>query len=260
MNDVSLRWLGTAGFLIEHHGNRLLIDPFLSRPAGADPVINLSTRDFQDVSLIMISHGHFDHSMDAGEIALENASAVYAPSISCRHYKRQGVTPSRLFELETSETIEWFDGKISVIPSRHIRFDGLMILSTLWRSLSGGIFWRLLSLILRFPIGGNYDFLIELGDHRILYSGSGGSLLDSCKKTEPTCLLLPFAGRSKILEYYLPLFEEYRPKSVILHHFDCFFPHFAVSYPAQRFKEALNQRYPDITVIIPRADQPSVLK
>lgn len=59
-----LTWLGHACWLLQIHGARLLIDPFLDdSPAAPRKAAQV------DADYILVSHGHFDHVADAAAIA-----------------------------------------------------------------------------------------------------------------------------------------------------------------------------------------------
>jgi len=65
---VILHWLGHAGFLLEWHGNRLLLDPHLSarvtvspRLLEMPPGLPRGAADLPPVDAALISHAHFDH-------------------------------------------------------------------------------------------------------------------------------------------------------------------------------------------------------
>ena len=66
---MELIWFGTAGFRIATGKHTILIDPYLSRNEKALPRQSLKPSDIQDVDLIFISHGHFDHIYDVPLIA-----------------------------------------------------------------------------------------------------------------------------------------------------------------------------------------------
>lgn len=71
---TQITWLGHGSWLIEADGHRLLLDPFLKD----NPSATASPSDFQDVSHILISHGHFDHVADAAEIANASGATLIA--------------------------------------------------------------------------------------------------------------------------------------------------------------------------------------
>jgi L-ascorbate metabolism protein UlaG (beta-lactamase superfamily) len=88
-NDVKLTWLGHATFLLESPGGkRILIDPFLSgNPSCPDHL-----KDPGDVDLLLVSHGHDDHSGDAVELAKSKRPAAVVGMVElCGFLESKGV-------------------------------------------------------------------------------------------------------------------------------------------------------------------------
>jgi len=252
---ITLKWLGTAGFHMKVGGREILLDPFLSRPAGASPAIKARPADFSGVSLILISHGHFDHAMDAAGLARTSGAQVYAPRQTCRILERRGVDPADLFPNEETSAFECNGVKIRIIPSRHINFDGRLVLKTVAKTLRGGIFFEMLRLSKDYPLGSNSDFLFDFAGYRVLFSGSGGGDWESLARLEPHCYLLPFAGRSDVTEYYIRALHILRPETVVLHHFDNCVPSFSVEYPVEEFRTRLERELPATRLIVPEAEE-----
>ncbi len=254
MTSITLLWLGTAGFLLEYQGNKLLLDPFFSRPPGAHPTLRARPEEFRAASLILVSHGHFDHAMDVATLALLSNAHVYAPSKTCAILKQRGVDPSLLHANEEHPSFRWHGVLIQVVPSRHIRFDGPLIMKTLAKMISGGTFLKIARLAMEYPLGSTSDFFFDFQGYRVLFSGSGGGEWTRLASLKPDCFLLPFAGRSDLIDYYLRGLRIIMPNTVVLHHFDTFFPSFCVEYPVEEFKRTVERELPGIRVIIPEME------
>ncbi|MCX5859733.1 MAG: MBL fold metallo-hydrolase [Proteobacteria bacterium] len=109
---IKLTWLGTAGFLIEWGGARFAVDPYLSRPPEARPVINISIDDLLPLDALLITHGHFDHAEDVEKIARAAACPVYAPKPVIRRLEKSGYPPELLHPNETTPGFQI--GEVSV--------------------------------------------------------------------------------------------------------------------------------------------------
>ncbi|RMF18295.1 MAG: metal-dependent hydrolase [Candidatus Dadabacteria bacterium] len=91
MNDIKLTWLGHATTLIEGpNGETLLIDPWLSgNPSCPEAWHNIDR--FAGLDVLLLSHGHFDHTGDAVDIARAHKPTVVAIFELCHWMEQQGV-------------------------------------------------------------------------------------------------------------------------------------------------------------------------
>jgi L-ascorbate metabolism protein UlaG (beta-lactamase superfamily) len=74
--SLSISWLGHSTFLLQSPGGkRLLFDPWITgNPASPDAARNLGKLD-----LILVTHGHSDHTGDAVAVARSSGAQVLAP-------------------------------------------------------------------------------------------------------------------------------------------------------------------------------------
>lgn len=251
---IVLNWLGTAGFYLRYAGQELLLDPYLSRLPGTSPEISAKPADFPNVSMILVSHGHFDHAMDVAELVGVSGARVHAPLKTCDLLRSQGVDSGVLFPNERQSSFSWAGATIRVVPSRHITFDAPLILKTLGKALRGGVLLKVLRLGKAYPLGSNSEFLMDFAGYRVLFSGSGGGDWKALAQLKPHCFMLPFAGRSDLTDIYMRALHLIRPETVVLHHFDKFFPSFCVDYPVEEFSERLEKELPQVRLIIPEAE------
>src|SRR5882762_9032551 len=76
MSALPFTWLGHGTFLFRSPaGKRLLVDPWLeTNPSCPD-----SAKKVRDVDLILVTHGHADHTSDVLATARETGARVIAP-------------------------------------------------------------------------------------------------------------------------------------------------------------------------------------
>ncbi len=76
MQKLSFTWLGHATFTFETPGGkRLILDPWVS----GNPACPESARNVGALDLMLITHGHGDHTGDAVSIARSSGAQVIAP-------------------------------------------------------------------------------------------------------------------------------------------------------------------------------------
>jgi L-ascorbate metabolism protein UlaG (beta-lactamase superfamily) len=258
-DNINLTWLGAAGFHLRYAGKELLLDPFLSRPAGSAPITAFRAADFERVSLILVSHGHFDHAGDVGEFGQKTAAKICAPENTCANLKQLGIAPDRLYPSEKHSQLDCNGISIRVIPSQHMRFDLAIALKNLVGSVRAGFLLKLLRLWRKYPMGSISEFLMNFGGYRLLFSGSGGADWNKLAAFQPNCMMVPFADRSDLPEFYMRAVRILRPECVVLHHFDNLFPGLFHDYPIQEFSDRIRRESPQTRLIVPSPGKSFVL-
>lgn len=84
---MKITFIGHAGFLLEHDGVRLAVDPFIT----GNPLAKISLADLTDVNYVLVSHGHGDHLGDAVDIAKQSGATVVSVFEIANYCARHGV-------------------------------------------------------------------------------------------------------------------------------------------------------------------------
>lgn len=79
--EPTLQYLGVAGFLVRWRGEAVLFAPFFSRPSLPElfwmkPDIELIAKHMpkaNDVTMLLVGHGHYDHLLDVPAVVLNHA-------------------------------------------------------------------------------------------------------------------------------------------------------------------------------------------
>src|SRR5437667_6829143 len=106
-DNVRVTYLGTNGYQFESGGHTLLIDPYFSRVglsrvalgARVQPDLNrineARTHLMPKADAIVVTHGHFDHLLDAPILMQKTGAQLVGSSTSVELARRVGAPPER---------------------------------------------------------------------------------------------------------------------------------------------------------------------
>lgn len=235
---MELTWLGTAGFIVKSKEGEIVFDPFLSRGLGAPSPF--SPKSFANARSLFVGHGHFDHTFDIPDVVAATELKVFAPGLTGQVLKLRGVPSSRLMTAGTKEYLD-DEFKVRAFHSSHVLFDLPLVLSTMKRCGVKGCL-HAAHIGLAYPMGLVQTYLFEAGGKKVLFVSSGGcsdAELDVYRKLEVDYFLAPLQGHSKIQEIAARQTAIVKPKVVIPHHFDDFYPPLSQNISVDVFKEHL---------------------
>ena len=112
--ETRFTWFGHSTFLVETpSGKRVLIDPWLrDNPSCPDELKNVD-----DIDLILLTHGHFDHIGDVVPVAKKTGCAVVA-NVECGHWlEKQGV--ANVQAMNKGGTLEAAGLQVTMTDARH---------------------------------------------------------------------------------------------------------------------------------------------
>ena len=247
---MELKWLGTAGFQMRTQNQNFLIDPYLTRNKKASPNQPLQPSDLPETQAIFISHGHFDHICDVPVIASQDNSKVYCGAGIASALVQNGLDRDRIFEVSKEESIFDF-GEIhaQAFKSRHVKFDRLLLIRTLAR-----IHIRIphyLPLMREYPVGQVLSWRFKVEGKTIHHFGSAGSTTEELRQYEnltTDILLVPLQGHSRICGIALEYVKALKPKLVIPHHQDDFYPPISSLVNIQPFVDGVKQSCRDTEI------------
>jgi L-ascorbate metabolism protein UlaG (beta-lactamase superfamily) len=226
--SARIRWLGTASHHVQIAGKSILIDPFLSRPSMLDvgllPLrsdIRALTKhiDFH-VDAIACGHSHYDHVMDAPELARRTGALLIGSESTCLWGRALGLPDSQLRVIgEAGGEVSLGPVSIEFIASRHgkatlgrVAFPGKLVEVP---DLPGRV-WN-------YKMGGAFGVLIKSATTSIYHNGSA-DLLDAALEGKSADVLLACLAGRKGTERYVPrLVERLQPSVVVPSHHDAFF-------------------------------------
>jgi len=256
LESTKIHYHGWSSFAVETENGKLVFDPMYRKIFGAQWA---GPEDFKDASVICLTHGHYDHYVDAPRILKETDAVVVASSGICSHLsskygiKKEKLVPVKPFqEITISDFVitpfEWGHREVSIpkfIKEGLIRAEFLPTLQFAWLNL--------------FKVPFNvpyYGFHVKLPDQTGVMNYCEG--FSDHMKIE-TVKALADRFKTDILLAGMQLnFEDHvsrgaaalSPKSVVLFH-----PHQVLferlglkSSPPEKFVEKLNEALPHAKV------------
>lgn len=224
---LRIRWLGTAGHVIETATTTLLIDPFLTRPSLAQLTGRIAPDESAirarlpaRVDAVLCGHSHFDHLLDAPFIARTTGAVLAGSGTTAAFARASGVAESQLMIVPPSgRTFTVGDATIRFVPSLHGRivfghvpFTGEVASAPTLPARA----WH-------YRMGGAFGILVEAGGVRVYHNGSADLIDAELEGARADVLLVGLAGRKNTRDYLRRLCDALAPKLIVPTHHDAFF-------------------------------------
>jgi L-ascorbate metabolism protein UlaG (beta-lactamase superfamily) len=222
---VTLRYLGTAGFVVTAGQHTVVLDPYVSRPgplASLRPLVpdaDLIARILPRADDVVIGHAHHDHVLDAPVLCAQTGARFIGSPSACNVARAAGLPERQLLETRGREDIPSGPGMLRGLPSRH-----------------GRVYFG------RVPMPGNIDtpppwpprlfhlrhglvlnWLVEMGGVRIVHVDSADFIdreMADVGKTDIACLCA--IGRKYSPGFVRRAVELLQPRYVMACHWDLF--------------------------------------
>lgn len=226
--EVSVRWLGTAGFEIRTHLGVLLLDPFVTRPGLVRVALGRLTPDTEtlervlpEADAVLIGHSHYDHLLDAPSIAVRTEALLAGTETTCRIAKN--MEPDvRCRAVRGGERFVVGPFDITAIPSQHgkapiigVPIPGTVVQPPRWESPH----------LIDMPMGGAMLWVVRTEGLTLVHLSSANLPADRAWLThaapEGVDVLLPsIAIRDNTPDFAADIVRLLRPRLVIPHHYD----------------------------------------
>lgn len=128
-----IHWLGTAGVELEFDGQRLLIDPYLSRVpiwnlffGRPHPKETLIQRVLRPARAVLVTHSHYDHLMDVPVVCRLLGAAAFGSANTCALLAASGVPNSLRTEITPGDRRSLGPFSVDVFQGEHGRMLGLL--------------------------------------------------------------------------------------------------------------------------------------
>jgi len=280
-SQVSLEYMGAAGWKISDGTTVILIDPYLSRIIGPPPplaspysrqpgdtrpvygwndvaVTDAATIDahIQQADFVLVTHTHYDHVLDVPRIALKTHAAVIGTESTENVLRAYGVPEEQLISVRGGEDYEFGTFSLRVIPSIHSALDHKRYFSS--AKTPEGL-KAPLTLAQIHPEGGTLAYLIRFHGHQILAFGGMNYIEREIEGLEPDVVLVGAgSSRKEIYDYTARLMRDLHfPALVLPTHWDDFMAPYGASQQRsidalQSFVQEVSAASPKTKVVVPK--------
>lgn len=223
-SPLSLRYLGTAGFVLELGGRTLVLDPFVTRPGILRSLFGRLESDAELVGRlipradeVLVGHAHHDHILDAPTLCLQTGARLITSPSGVRVARAAGVPEAQLVQTLGREDIPCGAVTVRGLPSRHGRVYGRV-------PLKGEVHahFRWPARLRHFRHGQVLNWFVEGAGIRVLHVDSADFIDEELQGLEVDVACLCAIGWKARPGYVERLVELVRPKVVIPCHWDRF--------------------------------------
>jgi L-ascorbate metabolism protein UlaG (beta-lactamase superfamily) len=227
---LELEWLGVSGYRFTYEDRTLVVDPYLSRVPLRDLVLRrravpdpaaldrFLTAPGETVG-VLVGHTHFDHAVDAPEIARRSGCRAYGSRSLVKLMALHGLA-GQAVEAEPYRTYELGPFEVSFTPSVHsklllglaVPYDGELTCEHL-DSLSPGAY----------RCGQVWGISIAVAGMRFYHQGSANLLDEAVRERDVDVFLAGVAGRGFTADYWKRILPRLEPRTVVPTHYDNFF-------------------------------------
>ena len=227
---LEIEWLGVSGYRLTYEGQTLYIDPFVSRvplsyllrrrAALPDPaMIDRYIGEDETVAGVLVGHTHWDHAVDAPEIARRFGCRAYGSSSLAALMRLHGLGDLAV-EVEPYRTYELGPFEATFVPSVHsklvlglaVPFAGELTCEQLDGLAPGA-----------YRCGQVWGIHVAVGGITLYHQGSADLIDDAVRHRGVDVFLAGIAGRSFTERYWERILPRLDPAAVVPTHYDDFF-------------------------------------
>jgi L-ascorbate metabolism protein UlaG (beta-lactamase superfamily) len=225
---LCIRWLGTAGFLVESGAGAVIIDPYVTRAdlgtlIGSRLASNAAAVEAHvppHLDAVLCGHSHFDHALDAPLVARLCGAKLVGSRTTCAVGRGFGLADSELTLIERhGGQLVAGDIEIRFVHSRHARlalgtvpFPGEVRRARLHE----GRIWD-------YRMGGAFGIFLRAAGVRVYHNGSADLVDAELEGERADVVLVGLAGRQTTRGYLERLLGMLKPAIVVPAHHDAIF-------------------------------------
>ncbi len=230
-DGITVTWLGTAGLFISDRKTGILIDPYVSRfgmikvlfqrPLEPDKeLIRQWTEQLgkKCIRAVIVSHSHFDHSVDAPFFARETGAPLVGTESTLNIGRGAGLREDELKLVKPGQTISVGKFTVTFLESAHgpvfgsVPYPGIIEHPLVPPAKAKD-----------YRLGGVFGILVSHPAGSILHHGSAGFIPGMYDGIRADMVFLGIAGRGDTEEYIREVPLRVRAGTLTPIHFDNFF-------------------------------------
>lgn len=235
--DVSVRFMGNTNLLFSDGETNVLIDGWFSRPGVAELALTKIEPDLdaigsalqkgavEDVAVIIPIHSHYDHAMDAPEVAMRTGADILGSSSTANIALGWGLDEARIEVAELGRPYPFGKFRVTLIPSEHFAFtlDAMADVALTDIEIKAPLIPPVHAI--EYKMGGAFSVLVEHPKGSSLVHGSAGYLDEALNGIDIDTLFLGVAGLASQTEeyrndYWRNTVEATSPKQIFPVHWD----------------------------------------
>lgn len=234
---LKVHYFGVSTLLFDDGDSQILIDGFFSRPSLSQVMFSrlqsqpdllnslIQQHQLQRTRAILVTHSHYDHSLDLPFLAQQlQHSQIIGSNSSLNIARAAKIAETRLSHVNPAQPLQIGKFKITAIPSQHT--PATAINNDLGEQITHPL--HLPARFYEFKEGGSFDYYIQHPEQNILVKASTGAIPKQLKHLQVDTLFLGIAQLSKqstsFQQQYLDeTLGTLRPSVVIPIHWDNFF-------------------------------------
>lgn len=248
---MKITWYGTATIGIDDGNTKLIFDPFVRMNKRIDTT---PVEGFIGFDAVFVTHGHFDHIYSIPELAEKDKNVpVYCTETPKKTLMDRGVAEKRFITIRPDDVIQIGNFTIRARRFRHIVFDPVYIMTVIPQSIAmlPRLLWQAYMNHKMSEGGEIVAYEIEAEGKKIFLTGSFREHPEETYPDDIDLLILANGGSVFVPEKTKAFIDRYKPKKILVDHFDNAFPPVTREVSVERLKKMIKKRHPEIEFIIP---------
>ena len=248
---MKLTWYGTATVGLDDGETKLLFDPFvrMNRRVETTPL-----EGFSGFDAVLVTHGHLDHIYSIPALMQADTNVpVYCTGTPKKTMVSRGAPEDRIHVIAPGDTLQFGAFTVKVWRFRHIVFDPIYILTVVPKCvvMFPRLFWQAY-MNRKMPEGHEIvAYEITNGGKKIFLTGSFRDTPSIEYPRDIDLLVLANGGSVFVPEKTAGFIAKYKPKAILVDHFDNAFPPVTRTVSVKRLQKKVAKNHPDIRFIVP---------